>query len=139
MHNYISNFEFDCILLNLNASKETKTLSPLIMRTNGSVTESHGTEVHYEPKAPCKCGCKGDKSKWDASVPASPQFIRELNEEVKVLLEKAKQVRINGRPRYYQRRTRLMAGPYQTCYLYVVDLSLLQTLLRPFTSLASKV
>lgn len=110
------------------------------MWTKESVTESHGTEVQYELKTPCKCGCKDDKSKWNASVPASPQFIRELDEEVKALLEKAKQVRINGRTRYdYERSTRLMAGPYPTFHLSSVGLYPLQTLLRPFTSLASKV
>ena len=109
------------------------------MRTNGSVTENHGTEAHYERKPHCKCGCKGDKSKWDASVPASPQFIRELDEEVKVLLEKAKQFRINGRPRYSERSTRLMIGPSQAFYLYVVDLYPLPTLLHPFILLVSKV
>jgi hypothetical protein len=109
------------------------------MWTKESVTESHTTEVHYEPKKPCKCGCKDDKSKWGASVPASPQFIRELDEEVKALLEKAKQVRINGRTRHYEFSTRLMVGPYPTFHLSSVGLYPLQTLLRPFTSLASKV
>ena len=68
------------------------------MRTSGST--GNNTNVHYEqPKPPCKCGCKGEKF-WDASVPASPQIIRELDEEVKVILQKAKQVRINGHPGY---------------------------------------
>ena len=109
------------------------------MRTDAFVTESHGTEAHNELKTPCKCGCKCDKTKWEASVSASPQFIHELDEEVKVLLEKAKQVQRNGRPRYFGRATRLTAGPYRTFHLSVVDLYLLQTRLRLSISLVSKV
>ena len=109
--------------------KDTSTT----MRTKGSVIENLDTEVHYEQKPPCKCGCKDIKSAWDASVPASPEFVRELNEEINVLLEKAKQVRINGRSGYYEFSARLMAGRLRILYLYVVDLYLLQRLLRPFT------
>jgi hypothetical protein len=63
-------------------------------------TQIDESEVHFDqPKAPCNCNCKADKSIWNAKTPSSPEFILELDEEVKDLLEKAKQIRINGRQR----------------------------------------
>jgi len=52
-------------------------------------------------KAPCNCGCKGDKSKLvEANMPSSPEFNKRVDEGVRALLERARHVRINGRPRY---------------------------------------
>lgn len=43
------------------------------------------------------CGCLGIKLPGGAGVPASPEFKRQLEQSVKALAEKAKQVHTNGR------------------------------------------
>ncbi len=44
------------------------------------------------------CGCIGIKFPGAAKVSASPEFKSQLEEGVKALVEKAKQVQTNGRP-----------------------------------------
>jgi hypothetical protein len=48
----------------------------------------------------CGCGCKGDKKKWNASVPSSPEFIRQLNAEVDSLMQRAQDIKSGGRQRF---------------------------------------
>jgi hypothetical protein len=77
------------------------TYSISSMPASGLANEYDDSGYQSEPsKAPCKCGCKSDKSASDSSVPASPQFVRELDNEVEVLLERAKDIRVNGRQKY---------------------------------------
>jgi hypothetical protein len=67
------------------------------MPVSGLATEIDDFGYRSEsPKTPCGCGCKGDSSLRDASIPASPQFIHELHEEVIAVLGKAKQIRKDG-------------------------------------------
>lgn len=63
-----------------------------------SATETGGPYLE-ERKSPCKCGCKETKS-LDSKAPASPQFKRELEDDVRMLLERAKEVKASGRKRY---------------------------------------
>ena len=56
--------------------------------------------VQSEEKNPCKCGCKANISSWDPKVGASAGFKEALEEEVQLLLDKARQVKANIGRRY---------------------------------------
>jgi hypothetical protein len=56
------------------------------------------------------CGCLGIKLTGAAGVPASPEFKKQLEQSVKALAEKAKQVHTNGLPMYLPVRLLLMRG-----------------------------
>jgi len=49
-------------------------------------------------KAPCNCGCKGNKN-WVSTARATAEFKRQLEDEVQVLLDKARHVKVNGKSR----------------------------------------
>ena len=69
------------------------------------------TEPRAVPKPPCNCGCKGDKSKLvAANVPSSPELNKRVDDQVRALLEKASQLRVNGRTLYLTLQVMVLIG-----------------------------
>ena len=62
--------------------------------------ETLNTAPISDKKKPCDCGCKGNKSKFNANTPASPEFNTRVAQETRELLEKAKVVQAQGRKQY---------------------------------------
>jgi len=52
-------------------------------------------------KPGCGCGCKGSTKNLDASVPSSPEFVRELNAEVDRLMQRARELKSQRGRLYY--------------------------------------
>jgi hypothetical protein len=51
-------------------------------------------------KDPCLCGCVGINISWFKKVRATPEFKARLDQDVKTLLVKAKQIRTSGQQPY---------------------------------------
>lgn len=68
---------------------------PIIPAENQLVLENEPPRGRAS-KGPCNCGCVG-KLPWGSKVRASPDFKKQVDDGVKSLVEKAKQVKTNGR------------------------------------------
>jgi hypothetical protein len=90
----------------INRSRHKDQIPPFSIHQSGDrrpilPTMITDTEPRAVPKPPCNCGCKGDKSKLvAANVPSSPEFNKRVDDQVRALLEKASQLRVNGRTWY---------------------------------------
>jgi hypothetical protein len=72
------------------------------MPTTGYIEDlsQFGGSKTTKEKADCGCGCKGDKKKWNASVPSSPDFVRQLHAEVDRLMQRAREIKSGSRQRF---------------------------------------
>ena len=72
---------------------------PLISR-DAATAPVRGIEAVRDP---CLCGCVGINIPWFKKVRATPDFKRQLDQDVKTMLVKAKQLRTSGQQPYLLR------------------------------------
>ena len=94
------NFNYEWLAL--ASALDSATFFSALSSTMPASDFAHGEGCSESPvektKPPCNCGCKGNKN-WVSTTRASAEFKRQLEDEVQVLLDKARQVIVNGKSR----------------------------------------